>query len=140
MTINEIQDEIIEEFSFFENWDDKYAYIIEMGKNLPNLAVTHKTDANKIKGCQSNVWLHTDLAEGKVVFAGDSDSVIVKGLVSLLIRVFSNQSPEAIAQAEPYFIDSIGMRQHLSMTRANGLASMLKQIKLYGLAYQAQTK
>lgn len=137
MSINEIQDEIIEDFELFDNWDDKYAYIIELGKKLAPLTEEYKTEANKIKGCQSQVWLHPYLnEENKIIFEGDSDAVIVKGLVSLLIKVLSNQKPEEIAQADLYFIDKIGMRQHLSMTRANGLASMVKQMKLYALAFQ----
>ena len=138
MTIQEIQDEIIDDFSLFDTWEDKYGYIIEMGKKLSPLGEEHKTDDNKIKGCQSNVWLHTFLDKGQLVFEGDSDSIIVKGLVSLLIRVLSGHSPEHIAFTELYFIDKIGMKQHLSMTRANGLAAMIKQMKLYGVAYQSK--
>jgi cysteine desulfuration protein SufE len=138
MLINEIQDEIIEDFDLFDNWDDKYAYIIELGKKLAPLADEFKIEANKIKGCQSQVWLHPHLnEENKVIFEADSDAVIVKGLVSMLIKVLSNQKPEDIAQCELYFIDKIGMKQHLSMTRANGLASMIKQMKMYALAYQS---
>lgn len=138
MTIQEIQNEIINDFSLFDNWEDKYAYIIELGKQLPALAETHKTDLNKIKGCQSNVWLITRMENNRIVFEGDSDALIVKGLVSMLIKVLSNQKPEDISQTDLFFIDQIGMKQQLSMTRANGLASMIKQMKLYALAYQSQ--
>lgn len=138
MTIQEIQDEIIDDFSLFDTWEDKYSYIIEMGKKLSPLGEEHKTEENKIKGCQSNVWLHTFLDNGQLIFEGDSDSIIVKGLVSLLIRVLSGHNPEHIAFSELYFIDKIGMKQHLSMTRANGLAAMIKQMKLYGVAYQSK--
>ncbi|EAY26171.1 SufE family protein [Microscilla marina] len=138
MSIQEIQDEIIEDFSLFDTWEDKYSYIIEMGKKLAPLSEEYKTTDNKIKGCQSNVWLHTHMEDDKLVFDGDSDSIIVKGLVSLLIRVLSGHKPESIATSELYFIDKIGMKQHLSMTRANGLAAMVKQMKLYGVAYQSK--
>jgi cysteine desulfuration protein SufE len=136
MTINEIQDEIIEDFGLFDNWEDRYAYIIELGKKLPELQEEHKIEENKIKGCQSSVWMITRLQDGKIIFEGDSDAIIVKGLVSLLIKVLSNQSAEEVANAHLYFVEKIGMKQHLSMTRANGLASMIKQMKMYGLAYQ----
>jgi cysteine desulfuration protein SufE len=138
MSINKIQDEIIEEFDLFDDWEDKYAYLIELGKKLPVLEENQKTDENKIKGCQSNVWVHSELNEDKLLFKGDSDAMIVKGLVSMLIRVLSNQKPEEIAESDLYFIDKIGMQQHLSMTRANGLASMIKQMKMYGLVYQSK--
>ena len=139
MTINEIQDEIVEEFSMFEDWADKYEYIIDIGKKLPPLPAQYKTEENIIKGCQSQVWLHSSLnGEGKVIFEGDSDAVIVRGLIGLLIRVLSNQKPEEIAKADLNFIDRVGMSGHLAQTRSNGLASMVKQMKLYGLAYQAK--
>jgi cysteine desulfuration protein SufE len=138
MTINEIQDEIISDFELFDTWDDKYTYLIEMGKKLPILSEEYKTESNKIKGCQSNVWLHTNLKDNHLVFEGDSDAMIVRGLVSMLIKVFSGQSPEEIAQTDLYFMDKIGLKQHLSMTRANGLSSMIKQMKLYALAYQVK--
>ncbi len=138
MSINKIQDEIIEEFDLFDNWEDKYAYLIELGKKLPALEENHKTDGNKIKGCQSNVWIHSQLQDDKLIFRGDSDAIIVKGLVSTLIRVLSEQNPAEIAQADLYFLDKIGMQQHLSMTRANGLASMIKQMKMYGIVYQSK--
>lgn len=138
MTINQIQDEIIEEFSLFEDWTDKYEYIIDIGKKLPPLSSEYKTEENKIKGCQSQVWLHAYMNDNKLVFEGDSDAVIVKGLIGLLIRVLSKQKPEDIARANLYFIDRIGMSQHLAQTRSNGLASMVKQMKLYGIAFQAK--
>jgi cysteine desulfuration protein SufE len=138
MTINQIQDEIIEEFALFDDWTDKYEYIIDIGKKLPPLSPEYKTEENKIKGCQSQVWLHADVKEGKLQFEGDSDAVIVKGLIGLLIRVLSNQKPEDVARANLHFIDNIGMSSHLAQTRSNGLASMVKQMKLYGIAYQAK--
>lgn len=138
MTINEIQDEIIEEFALFDDWTDKYEYIIDIGKKLSLLSPEYKTQENIIKGCQSQVWLHAQMNSNKLQFAGDSDAVIVKGLIGLLIRVFSNQKPEDIAKANLYFIDNIGMSQHLAQTRSNGLASMVKQMKLYSIAYQAK--
>jgi cysteine desulfuration protein SufE len=143
MTINEIQDEIIDEFSMFEDWSDKYEYIIDVGKKLPPLPEQYKTEAYKIKGCQSQVWMHSQLEEdGKVRFEGDSDAIIVKGLIGLLIRALSGQKPEDVAKANLYFIDKVGMSGHLAQTRSNGLASMVKQMKLDSLAYQAklQTK
>jgi cysteine desulfuration protein SufE len=143
MTINEIQDEMIDEFSMFEDWSDKYEYIIDIGKKLPPLPEQYKTEAYKIKGCQSQVWMHSRLGEdGKVFFEGDSDAIIVKGLIGLLIRALSGQKPEDVAKANLYFIDKVGMSGHLAQTRSNGLASMVKQMKLDSLAYQAklQTK
>jgi cysteine desulfuration protein SufE len=138
MTINEIQDEIIDEFSMFDEWTDKYEYIIDIGKKLKPLPDVYKTEENKIKGCQSQVWLHPHMESDQVIFEGDSDAVIVKGLIGLLIRTLSGQRPEDIVSANLYFIDKIGMGQHLAQTRSNGLASMVKQMKLYGLAYQAK--
>jgi len=138
MTINEIQEQVIEEFALFDDWADKYEYIIDLGKKLPPLDDQYKTDDNKIKGCQSTVWLHADLAGNQLRFGADSEAVIVKGLVSLLIRVLSDHTPEEIAQADLYFMERIGMHQHLAQTRSNGLASMVKQMKLYALAYQAK--
>jgi cysteine desulfuration protein SufE len=143
MTINEIQDDIIDEFGMFEDWSDKYEYIIDIGKKLPPLPEQYKTEAYKIKGCQSQVWMHSQLGEdGKVRFEGDSDAIIVKGLIGLLIRVLSGQKPEEVAKADLYFIDKVGMSGHLAQTRSNGLASMVKQMKLDSFAYQAklQTK
>ena len=134
-TINEIQDEIIEEFSVFDDWMDKYSLLIDMGNELPLLDVKYKTVNNLIEGCQSRVWLYADEIDGKVVFQGDSDAVIVKGIVFLLIRVLSNHTPEEILLADLYFINKIGLKEHLSPTRSNGLVAMLKQMKLYALAF-----
>ena len=138
MTINEIQDQVIDEFGLFDDWTDKYEYIIDLGKKLPPLADKYKTEEDKIKGCQSTVWLHAELKGDQLLFEADSEAVIVKGLVSLLIRVLSGHTPEEIAQANLYFMERIGMHQHLAQTRSNGLASMVKQMKLYALAYQAK--
>ncbi len=138
MTINEIQDEIIDEFSIFDNRNDSYNYIIELGKNLPPYPEQFRTDDKLIKGCQSKVWVHPYMQDGKVLLYGDSDSTLVKGLVSLVVRVLSNQKAEDIVKADLYFIDKIGLRQMLSMNRSNGLASLVKQVKLYALAYQTQ--
>ena len=138
MTLQEVQDQIIEEFSVFDEWMDKYEYIIELGKDVPALDEAFRTPENLIKGCQSQVWLHADIANGLVQFSADSDAIITKGIVSLLIRVLNQRSPKEILDAELYFIDRIGLQQHLSPTRANGLVSMVKQMKLYGMAYQAK--
>jgi len=138
MTINEIQDEIIDEFSLFEDWTDKYEYIIDIGKKLPLMEEIFKNEENIIKGCQSRVWLYAELIEGNINFKGDSDAVTVKGLIALLIRVLSGFSPSEIANANVYFIEKIGMAQHLAQTRANGLFSMLKQMKLYALAFSGR--
>ncbi|NSL87064.1 SufE family protein [Chitinophaga sp. Mgbs1] len=139
MTINEIQEEIKSDFELMSNWEDKYEYIIQLGKDLPLIADVYKTPENLIKGCQSRVWLHTELKDGKLFFTGDSDAVITKGLVSLMIHVLSGHTPQEIASADVYFIDAIGLSSHLSPTRSNGLLSMLKQMKLYAVAYQAKT-
>jgi len=138
MTIKELQDEMISDFSVMDNWMDKYEYIIQLGKELPLIEEQYKTDDHLIKGCQSRVWLHTELKDGKLFFTGDSDAVITKGLVSLMIAVLSGHTPQEIAATEIYFIDAIGLRNHLSPTRSNGLLSMLKQMKLYAVAYAAQ--
>jgi len=135
MTINEIQQEIIEEFSAFEDWMDKYSYLIELGNELKDLDPKDKIDQYIIKGCQSRVWLVSDFVDGKIIFRGESDAVIVKGLVALLLRVVSNQTPQEIINNELYFVDEIGLKQHLSPTRSNGLLAMIKQIKLYAVAY-----
>lgn len=140
MTINEKQDELISDFSFMDEWMDKYEYIIQLGKDLPLIDPKYKTDDNLIKGCQSQVWLHTDLVDGKLIFTADSDAVITKGLVSLLVGVLSGHTPKEIAESEIYFIDEIGLKSHLSPTRSNGLLSMLKQMKIYGLAYQVKSQ
>jgi cysteine desulfuration protein SufE len=137
-SINEIQDSLIEEFALFEDWTDKYEYLIDLGKKLPVMPEEFKTEENVIKGCQSRVWLHASFVDGKVVFEADSEAVIVKGLISMLIRVLSNQTPSAILTADLYFIDAIGMSQHLAQTRSNGLLSMVKQMKNYALAFSAK--
>ena len=139
-TINEIQDEIIDEFSGFDDWMDKYALLIEIGNELQPLDAKYKTNNNLIEGCQSRVWLQADFIDGKVIYQGESDAVIVKGLVSLLIKVLSNHTPEEILSSDLYFIDKIGLKEHLSPTRSNGLVSMLKQMKLYALAFNEKTK
>lgn len=138
MTINEIQNEVIEEFSVFEDWMDKYALLIDMGNALPPLDDRYKTSNNLIEGCQSRVWLQADYIDGKVIFQGESDAVIVKGIVSLLIRVLSHHTPQEILGADLYFIERIGLKEHLSPTRSNGLVAMLKQMKMYALAFSAK--
>jgi cysteine desulfuration protein SufE len=138
MNIETIQNEIIGEFSMFEDWMQRYEYIIELGKSLPLIDENLKTDENIIKGCQSKVWLHAIEKEGKIIYSADSDAILTKGIVALLIRVFSNQMPSVILQSNTDFIDAIGLKEHLSPTRANGLVSMIKQIKMYALAYQAK--
>jgi SufE protein probably involved in Fe-S center assembly len=139
MTINEIQDEIIEEFSISDDWMDRYAVLIDMGNMLSVLDEKYKTESNLIEGCQSRVWLHADYNDGKVIFQGESDAVIVKGIVSLLIRVLSGHTPQEIIDADLYFIDKIGLKEHLSPTRSNGLVSMLKQMKMYALAFSVKS-
>lgn len=136
MTINETQQEIIEEFSFFEDWMQRYEYIIELGKSLESYPETEKTDENIIKGCQSKVWLHASFDNNHIKYVADSDAILTKGIIALLIRVFSNKTPQEILEAPTDFIDEIGLKEHLSPTRANGLVSMIKQIKLYALAFQ----
>lgn len=138
MTIKEIQDEIIDEFSMFEDWEERYQYVIDLGKTLPLIDEQYKTEDNIIKGCQSKVWLHGEQQDGKVIFTADSDAILTKGIIAILIRVFSNQSPKAILDADTGFIDEIGLKEHLSPTRANGLVSMIKQIKMYALAFSAK--
>ena len=135
-TIQEIQEEILKEFDLFEDWMGKYEYIIELGKTLPMIDNKHKTDNNLIKGCQSRVWLHADEQDGKIIYSADSDAIITKGIVAILIRVLSNQTAEEIVKADLAFIDEIGLKEQLSQTRANGLVSMIKEIKLYALSYQ----
>jgi len=134
MTINEIQDEIIEEFSYYDDWMEKYEHIIQLGKELPMIDDAHKTDDLLIKGCQSRVWLRADYKDGLVHFTADSDAIITKGLVSLMINVLNKQTPKDIATADVYFIEKIGLQSHLSPTRSNGLLAMLKQMKLYAVA------
>ena len=138
MKIETIQNELIEEFSMFDDWMERYEYMIELGKSLPLIDTKYKTDENIIKGCQSKVWLHSEFKNEKVIFSADSDAIITKGIVAVLVRVFSNQSPQEILSANTDFIDAIGLKEHLSPTRANGLVSMIKQIKMYALAYQTQ--
>jgi cysteine desulfuration protein SufE len=135
-SIQEVEDEIVEEFSLFDSWDDKYEYIIDLGKRLPELEEKHKKDDNRVKGCQSTVWLVADTSDGKIHFQADSDSVIVKGLISMLIRVLSGHTPEDIIAAELKFIQKIGMNTHLAQTRSNGLLAMVKQMKNFALAYK----
>jgi cysteine desulfuration protein SufE len=134
-TINDIQENIIEEFSVLDEWLDKYGLLIEKGNELPALDPQYRTQNNLIEGCQSRVWLQADLIEGKIVYQGDSDAVIVKGIVSLLIQVLSNHTPDEILAADLHFINDIGLKEHLSPTRSNGLVAMLKQMKLYALAF-----
>ena len=138
MTINDIQDEIIEEFSILDDWMDRYALLIDMGNSLPIFDDKYKTESNLIEGCQSRVWLHADYSDGLIVFKGESDAVIVKGIVSLLIRVLSGNTPKEIIDADLYFIERIGLKEHLSPTRSNGLVSMLKQMKMYALAFSVK--
>jgi len=133
VTINEIQDELIADFSFYEDWMERYEYIIQLGKEVPLIREEYKTDDYLIKGCQSRVWLYPELRDGHVHFTADSDAIITKGLVSLMVKVLSGHRPEEIATADLYFIDNIGLREHLSPTRANGLLAMVKQMKLYAL-------
>ncbi len=138
MNINEIQDEIIEEFSMFDDWMERYDYIIDLGKSLPEMDEKLKTDENMIKGCQSKVWLFAEMEGDKIQFKADGDAILTKGIVALLLQVFSNQTPKEILDSELYFIDKIGLKEHLSPTRANGLVSMVKQFKLYALAFQTK--
>ncbi len=138
MTINELQDEVIEEFSGFDDWMDKYQMLIDLGNELDVLNDKYKTESNLIDGCQSRVWLQCDEVDGRLVFTADSDALIVKGIVALLIRVVSDHTPQEILDTELYFIDKIGLKDHLSPTRSNGLLAMIKQIKMYALAYQAK--
>lgn len=139
MTIVETQDEIIADFELFGDWMDKYEYIIQLGKELPMIDEQYKTDDNLIRGCQSRVWLHTEFSDGKLLFTADSDAVITKGLISLVIKVLNAHTPNEIIESDLYFIDAIGLSSHLSPTRSNGLLSMVKQIKLYALAYQKKS-
>ena len=136
ITINEIQDEVIEEFSSFDDWMDKYQMLIDLGNELAPLDEKYKTESNLIDGCQSRVWLQADYEDGLIRFQGDSDALIVKGIVSLLIRVLNEHTPQEILDADLYFIDRIGLRDHLSPTRSNGLLAMLKQMRMYALAFQ----
>jgi cysteine desulfuration protein SufE len=140
MTIQEVQDNIIGEFEVYNDWLDKYDYLISLGKYLPAIDPAFKTDEYIINGCQSRVWLKADLRDGKIVFTADSDAIITKGIISLLIRVLSNRSPEEVMNSDLYFIDRIGLRENLSPTRSNGLLAMIKKMKLYALAYFTRQK
>ena len=140
MTIEEIQEELIDEFSMFDDWMQRYEYMIELGKSLPLIDESLKTEDKLIKGCQSKVWLNAELQNDKIIFTADSDAIITKGIIAILVRAFSNQKPQAILDANTDFIDEIGLKEHLSPTRANGLVSMIKQMKMYALAYQTQLK
>jgi cysteine desulfuration protein SufE len=138
MTIQDIQEEIIDEFSMFDDWMQRYEYIIELGKNLPLIKEEFKTDENLIKGCQSKVWLKGEKKDDKIIFTADSDAILTKGIIAILIRVFSSQKASDILAADTDFIDKIGLKEHLSPTRANGLVSMIKNIKMYALAFDAK--
>jgi cysteine desulfuration protein SufE len=140
MTIKEIQNEIIDEFSMFDDWMQRYEYIIELGKTLPLIKEEYKTDENLIKGCQSKVWLQGEEQADKIVFTADSDAILTKGIIAILIRAFSNQKAKDILEADVDFIDEIGLKEHLSATRANGLVSMIKNIKMYALAFDSKNK
>jgi cysteine desulfuration protein SufE len=140
MTINEIQDEIIEDFELFDDWEQKYEYIIDLGKSLKGLDDQYKTEENIIKGCQSVVWLNAFMEDGKLYFEADSQAIIVKGLVSMLLKVLSGHTPKEIVDADLYFIEKVGLSSHLAQTRSNGLASMVKQMKIYAIGYQSLEK
>ncbi|MBA5792054.1 SufE family protein [Flavobacterium sp. xlx-214] len=137
-TIKEIQDDIVDEFSMFDDWMQRYEYIIELGKTLPLINEQYKKDENLIKGCQSKVWLHADIDNDVITFTADSDAILTKGIIAILIRTFSNQKAVDVMNADMSFVDEIGLKEHLSPTRANGLVSMMKQIKLYAIALQAK--
>ncbi len=138
MSIKEIQEEIIDEFAMFDDWMQRYEYMIELGKSLPLIDENYKVDENIIKGCQSKVWVYAEMIDNKINFTADSDAIITKGIIAILIRAFSNQHPKDIIDADTSFIDDIGLKEHLSPTRANGLVSMIKQLKMYAIAYQTQ--
>ena len=138
MTINELQDNVIEEFSDFDDWMDKYALLIDLGNSLPPLEEKYKTESNLIEGCHSRVWLQADYVDGKILFKGESDAVIVKGIVSLLISILSDHTPQEILDADLYFIEKIGLKEHLSPTRSNGLVAMVKQMRMYALAFRTK--
>ena len=139
-TIKEIQDEIIAEFNDFDDWLDRYQLLIDLGGEQEPLPAEYKTDNNLIEGCQSRVWLQADYADGKVLFSAESDAMIVKGIVSLLIKVYSGHTPDEILASEPYFVEAIGLKEHLSPTRSNGLLAMIKQMRLYALAFKAKAE
>jgi len=138
MTINELQNNVIEEFADFDDWMDKYALLIDLGNSLPPLEEKYKTESNLIEGCQSRVWLQADYVDGKILFKGESDAVIVKGIVSLLISILSDHTPQEILDADLYFIEKIGLKEHLSPTRSNGLVAMGKQMRMYALAFRTK--
>ena len=138
MTINELQNNVIEEFADFDDWMDKYALMIDLGNSLPPLEEKYKTESNLIEGCQSRVWLQADYVDGKILFKGESDAVIVKGIVSLLISILSDHTPQEILDADLYFIEKIGLKEHLSPTRSNGLVAMVKQMRMYALAFRTK--
>lgn len=138
MTIQDIQESIVDEFSIFDDWMERYEYIIDLGKTLPLIDLEYKTEDNIIQGCQSKVWVHAELKDDKIVYTADSDAILTKGIIALLIRSFSNQTPSEILSANTDFIDKIGLKEHLSPTRANGLVSMVKKIKMYALAFEAK--
>ena len=138
MTINELQNNVIEEFADFDDWMDKYALLIDLGNSLPPLEEKYKTESNLIEGCQSRVWLQADYVDGKILFKGESDAVIVKGIVSLLISILSDHTPQEILDADLYFIEKIGLKEHLSPTRSNGLVAMVKQMRMYALAFRTK--
>ena len=138
MSINELQDNVIEEFADFDDWMDKYALLIDLGNSLPPLEEKYKTESNLIEGCQSRVWLQADYVDGKILFKGESDAVIVKGIVSLLISILSGHTPQEILDADLYFIEKIGLKEHLSPTRSNGLVAMVKQMRMYTLAFRTK--
>lgn len=138
MSIKDKENQIVEEFEAFDDWMDKYNYLIDMGKSLPLIDEKHKTESNLISGCQSRVWLHAEMNDGKVYFSADSDAVITKGIINILIRALSGEKPDEILNADLKFLDDIGLKDHLSPTRSNGLVSMIKQIKLYAMAFKAK--
>ncbi|MDD3080455.1 MAG: SufE family protein [Paludibacter sp.] len=138
MTINEIQNEIVEEFNQFDDWMDKYSLLIDLGNSLEGLDEKYKTPQNIIEGCQSRVWLNAEVKDGKIIYEGESDAILVKGLVALLIRVFSGHTPDEILNTDLYFIDKIGLKEHLSPTRSNGLLAMVKQMRIYAIAFKAK--
>ena len=138
MSINELQDNVIEEFADFDDWMDKYALLIDLGNSRPPLEEKYKTENNLIEGCQSRVWLQADYVDGKILFKGESDAVIVKGIVSLLISILSGHTPQEILDADLYFIEKIGLKEHLSPTRSNGLVAMVKQMRMYALAFRTK--
>ena len=138
MSIRQKQDEIVSEFALFDDWMQKYEYMIELGKSLPLISENNKTDDNIIKGCQSKVWLHAELIKEKINFTADSDAIITKGIIAILLRVFSGHHPTEIIESDTEFIDKMGLKEHLSPSRANGLGSMIKQLKMYAVAYQTK--